>query len=121
MARTVKFMAKDINCKLNTIKLSNGNFIKSGRERLAEMLRVHFPNYIVVSDSKFPGCFPTISCEKNKWTTVKKVVTHDKVVLAILCFRSFRTPGMDGISLALIEERKFLASIYLENYYEIKT
>ena len=48
MARVIKFMARDRSCRLNTIKLPNGNFTNSGDETLAEMPRVHFPNSKVV-------------------------------------------------------------------------
>ena len=75
----MKFMAKDRNCGLNTVKLSNGNFSNSGSETLAEMTRVHFPNSRVVTDSTCPINLPTINYRKDKWTIAKKVVTYDRM------------------------------------------
>ena len=111
MARVLKFMAKDRNCGLNTVKLSNGNFSNSGSETLAEMLRVHFPNSRVVTDSTCPINLPTINCGKDKWTIAKKVFTYDRVVWAIMPFKTFKTPGLNGIfPAALQNSNKVLAS-----------
>ena len=112
MARVVKFMARDRNSRLNTIKLSNGSFTNSGGETLAEMLKVHFPNSKVVSDPIIPVDLKTINCGRDKWTIAKKIVTYDRVFWAIMSFKPFKTPGMDGIFPALLQKSiKVLAPI----------
>ena len=99
----MKFMAKDKNCELNIAKLSSGNFSNSGGETVAEMLRVHFPNSRVVTGSTCPINLPTINCGKDKLTIAKKIVMHDRVVWTVMSFKPFKSPGLDGIFPALLQ------------------
>ena len=94
MARVMKFMAKDRNCGLITVKLYNGNFSNSGGKTLAEMLRVHFPNIRVVTGFMVPINLSIINCGKDKLTIAKKVFMHNRVVWTVMLFKPFKTPGL---------------------------
>src|SRR5215813_11051288 len=50
-ARLIKLMSKDKQCNFNVIKLPNGKYTTSGKETLAEMLRINFPGSVATSDN----------------------------------------------------------------------
>ena len=87
MAKVMKFMARDRNSWLNTIKLLNGSFVDSGGETLVEMLRVHFPDSEVVSDLIFPINISMTNYRKDKWIIAKRVVTYDRLFWEIMSFK----------------------------------
>ena len=80
----VSTMARDRNCRLNTIKVSNGKLTNSRGETPAEMLRIHFPNSKVVTGPILSINLPTINCGKHKWTIAKKIVRYERVVTVFL-------------------------------------
>jgi hypothetical protein len=50
-ARLVRIMAKQATSRVSTVKRSNGQQTKTGKETLKELFRVHFPDSKLIDDS----------------------------------------------------------------------
>jgi hypothetical protein len=51
----MKIMAKQVTNKVSSIKLPDGQYTQTGKERLRELFRAHFPNSKVIDDSYDEG------------------------------------------------------------------
>jgi len=80
----------------------SGRHTPSERETLDLSLATHFPNSVAIEREAAPAA---ARCAKHlDWWVVARVVTYGKVVWAIDSFAPYKSPGMDAIFLALLQE-----------------
>jgi len=79
---------------------SSGRHMQSEGETLELLLTTYFPNSGVTQESAAPAAAPLDKCPN--WRLAKRVVTYRRVELAIDSFAPYKSPGVDGIFLALL-------------------
>jgi hypothetical protein len=75
------------------------------------LLVTHFPNSTVMDS----GTVPAAACHTKRldWKVAARIVTHRRVGWAIDSFASYKSPGMDGIFPALLQEGREVLIPYL--------
>lgn len=83
------------------IQKTDGTFTVNEEETLMELLKVHFPGCSFVKEDYKAAVSYQASGEKR---SILGVVTEAKVRAAVKLFSPFKSPGMDGVFPALIQE-----------------
>jgi len=84
---------------------------QSEGETLDLLLATHFPNSLVIGREVAPAA---ACCVKRvDWHVAARVVTYGKVVWATDSFAPYKSPGMDRIFLAMLQEGQGVLTPYL--------
>jgi hypothetical protein len=87
---------------LGSLVAPSGRRTQSEGETLDLLLHMHFPNSDVMQKGVAP---PTAGCAKRlDWQVATEVVTYGRVAWAIDSSTPYKSPGMDGIFPALLQE-----------------
>jgi len=83
---------------------------QSKGETLDLLLATHFPNSVVIERKRAPAA---CRAKRLDWHVAARVVTCGRVVWAIDSFAPYKSPGMDGIFPALLQEGQGVFIPYL--------
>ena len=86
-----------------------GQRTQSEGETLDLLLATHFPT----TDTVERGLLPAAACRTTRvnWQMAAKIITYRKVEWAIKSFAPYKSPGMDGIFPALLQEGQEILGI----------
>ena len=89
----------------------NGKRTQSEGETLDLLLTAHFPGLNVTEKETVPAS----ACQVNRldWQVAAKVVTYQRVGWAIDSFTPYKSPGVDGIFPAVLQEGREILIPYL--------
>jgi hypothetical protein len=101
-ARIHKVLSRDSKIRLGSLVTPSGLSTQTERETLDLLLATHFRGPICAEG----GVLPAATCRTNRvnWQVVAKIVTYRKVEWAIDTFAPYKSPGVDGIFPALLQE-----------------
>ena len=104
VARLRKVFASGPSEKLNGLRLPDGRYLEDRQQILEHLIEVHFPGSRLFQQGQ-----PTEELEPEKegpkdWGMASRVVNRDRIRWAINSFKRFKSPGVDGIFPALLQE-----------------
>ena len=101
-ARIHRALSKDPKIKLGSLVAPSGLHTQSEGETLDLLLATHFPGSICAEGEVLPT--PTCRTNRMDWQVAVKIVTQRRMEWAIDSFTPYKSPGMDGIFPALLQE-----------------
>ena len=101
-SRLQKILSKDNRCTINSLLTETGQYTKTGKETMEELLLVHFPGSTVIDQTPEEWLESELEATGNRatradWTVSKKVIDQSKIRWAINSFEPYKSPGNDGI------------------------
>jgi hypothetical protein len=104
-------LSKDPIIKLGSLVAPSGEKTQSERETLELLLTTHFPDLGVTQESAVPAAALLARCPN--WRLATRVVTYRRVEWAIDTFAPYKSPGVDGIFPALLQQVREVVIPYL--------
>lgn len=103
-ARIHKILSREPVQELGSIKRPDGTFTASRKETLMVLAETHFPgNQIIDSSLTSPPAGRVKRPRRDDWRAANEIVTPHAIRGAIKSFRPHKSPGMDGIFPALLQ------------------
>jgi hypothetical protein len=98
-ATIMTIMASQLANRMESIKLSDGQYTQSRKEALRELYRVHFPGCAEEVTLKGQGQTNprAFAAQREEWELSKKVINQSKIRWVISTFKPFISAGTDGI------------------------
>jgi hypothetical protein len=109
-ARFTRILGKQTTNKVSIIKLPDGQYTQSEKERLKELFRVDLPDSKLIDDSyndrQGQGNLGICRCITNRghWNLAKYVINQSKIRWALGIFEPFKSVGTGGIVPALLQQ-----------------
>ena len=100
-ARLHRALSRDPKIKLGSLVVPSGRHTQSEGETLELLLTTHFPNSVITQETAVPAT--ALLARRPDWRLAVSVVTYRRVEWAIDSFASYKSPGVDGIFLALLQ------------------
>jgi hypothetical protein len=110
-ARLHRALSKDPKVWFGSLVSPSGERTQSERETLDLLLHTHF-SYLRAVEEREATVFAGRAARLD-WQVATKVVTYRRVVWAIDSFAPYKSPGMDGIFPALLQEGRGVLVPYL--------
>ena len=101
-ARLHRVLSRDSKVKLGSLVAPSGGPTQSEEEALEQLLTAHFPNSGVTQEAAAPSAALLARC--SDWRLATRVVTYRRVEWAIDSFAPYKSPGVDGVFLALLQK-----------------
>jgi hypothetical protein len=111
LARLHRALSRDPKTKLGSLVAPNGERMLSEGETLNLLLVTHFPDSDVVERSGVPAAACRATCVD--WQVAARIINYRRVEWAICSFVPYKSPGMDGIFPALLQEGREIVIPYL--------
>ena len=110
-ARLHMALSRDPKTRLGSLVAPTGERTQSMGKTLDLMLATHFPDSAAVEG----GVVPAAACRATRadWRIAARIVTYRRVVWAIDSFAPYKSPGMDGIFPALLQQGREILIPYL--------
>ena len=114
-ARLHRALSRDPKIRLGSLVAPSGGHTQSEGETLDLLLVTHFPNSVVMER----GVVPATACRAKRldWQVAVRIVTYQRVGWATDSFVPHRSPGMDGIFPALLQEGQEVLIPYLAKIF----
>jgi hypothetical protein len=100
--RIHKALSRDSKIRLGSLVAPSGLRTQSEGETLDLLLAAHFPGSICAERGVLPA--PTCRTNRLNWQVAARIVTYRKVEWAIDTFAPYKSPGVDGIFPAILQE-----------------
>jgi len=110
-ARLHRALSRDPKTKLGSLMAPTGERTQSKGETLDLLLATHFPDSDVVEGGGIPAT--ARHATRVDWRVAARIITYRRVKLAIGSFAPYKSPGMDGIFPALLQEGREILIPYL--------
>jgi len=110
-ARLHRALYRNPKIKVGSLVALIGRPMQSEAETLERLLTTHFPNSGVTQELAAPAAALLARCPD--WRLSTRVVTFRKVEWAIDSFAPYKSPGVDGIFLALLQQAREVVIPYL--------
>jgi len=101
-ARLHRALSRDPKIKLGSLVAPSGRRKQLKGEILELSLTTHFPNLEVIEEGAALAAACRAIC--RDWRVAARVVTYRRVEWAIDSFAPYKSPGVDGIFTALLQE-----------------
>jgi hypothetical protein len=101
-ARLQRALARGPKIKLGSLVAPTGERTQSEGETLDLLLATHFPDSVRLIGEATPAA--VCRTERSDWRVAARIVTHRRVQWAIDTFAPYKSPCMDGIFPALLQE-----------------
>jgi hypothetical protein len=92
--------------------------MQSVGETLELLLTTHFPILEVIQELAAPAA--VVNAGHSDWRLPAKVITYRRVEWAIISFAPYKSPGMDSIFLALLQEGQEVVILYLVRIFHAR-
>ena len=102
MARLHRALSRDTKIKLGSLVALLKRRTQSEGEMLELLLATHFPNSVVTEE--MAACVAAHCAKWCDWEMATEVVIYGRVEWAINSFARCKSPGMDGIFPAVLQE-----------------
>jgi hypothetical protein len=99
-ARLHKALSKGPQIKLGSLVAPTGERTQTEGETLDHLLATHFPDSVPLTGETTPAA--VCRTKRDDWRVAAKIVAYQRVWWAIDSFAPYKSPGMDGIFLALL-------------------
>jgi hypothetical protein len=100
---------QDGQSTVSSLWLENGEYTKTEKDTLEELLWVHFPGSKTILEPS--GCRDGLELESPKWkgpredwTASRGVISYDKLKWAVFSFQPYKSPGIDGIMPIMLKQ-----------------
>lgn len=107
-ARLVKFLKRDRTARLDSLKRSDGSYTETKAETLRVLVETHFPGnqiHIGPLSNPFSGNdLDAPNVTRHSWRVARSMVKDEDIKYAIASFDGFKSPGLDGIYPAMLQE-----------------
>ena len=103
-ARLHRALSRDPKIKLGSLVAPSGRRTQSEGETLELLLTTHFPNSGVTQELAAPAA--ALLARHPDWRLATKMVTYRRVEWAIDSFAPYKSPGVDGIFPALLQQAR---------------
>jgi len=110
-ARLHRALSRDPKIRLESLVAPSRGCMQSEGETLDFLLATHFPNSVVIEREAAPAAACCI--KRLDWHMDARVVIYGRVVWATDSFAPYKSPGMDGIFPAPLQEGKEVLIPYL--------
>ena len=100
--RLHRALSRDPKIKLGSLLAPSGRHTQFKRETSVTLLVTHFPNSVVTVEVAAPAAARCAKC--FDWQVAVRVVTYRRVEWANDSFGPYKSPGMDGILPALLQQ-----------------
>jgi hypothetical protein len=110
-ARLHRALSRETKIKLESLVAPSGRRTQSEGETLELLLTTHFPNSGVTQELAAPAA--ALLARRPDWRLATKVVTYRRVEWAIDSFAPYKSPGVDGIFSALLQQAREVVIPYL--------
>jgi hypothetical protein len=110
-ARLHRALSKDPQIKLGSLVVPSGRRTQCEGETLELLPTTHFPNSGVTQELAAPAA--ALPARRPDWRLAMKVVTYRRVEWAIDSFAPYKSPGVDGIFPALLQQARGVVIPYL--------
>jgi hypothetical protein len=110
-ARLHRALSRDLKAKLSSLVAPSGLRTQSEGETLELLMTTHFQD-----STPFPGVVASAAASrtrKHDWGVAAEMVTYRKVEWAINTFLPYKSPGIDGIFPALLQQGQRIVIPYL--------
>jgi len=116
-ARFHRALSRDPKIQLGSLVAPSGDRIRSEGETLDLLLTTHFPT----SDTMEGGVVSATACRPNHldWRVTAKVITYQIVAWAVETFAPYKSPGVDGIFLTLLQEGREVFIPHLVKFFRV--
>lgn len=105
VARLRRIFASGPSTRLDGLVLPDGRTTASQEETLAHLFEVHFPGSVLTEQGQPTGsAVPLVGTADRDWETAMKIVTSERIKWALDTFDRYKSPGVDGIFPALLQE-----------------
>jgi hypothetical protein len=108
-ARLQRILLKDGQSAISSLWLENGEYTKTEKETLGELLWVHFPGSKIILEPS--GGWDSLELESPKWkgsredwAVSRRVISYDKLNWAIFSFEPYKSPGTGGIMPIMLQQ-----------------
>ncbi|XP_044575186.1 uncharacterized protein LOC123258995 [Cotesia glomerata] len=109
VARLRRIFTSGPTTKLGVLTLQDGRVTENDEETLAHLCEVHFPGSELIELEQEEASEDVIKrtvTKQGDWSTAARVVTPDRIRWAIGNFERFKSPGVNKIFPALLQEGK---------------
>jgi hypothetical protein len=110
-AKLHRALSRDPKIKLGFLVAPTGRRTQSEEETLELLHTTHFPNSEVTQEAAAPAA--TLLTRRPHWRLAMRVVTYRGVEWAIDSFAPYKSPGVDGIFPALLQQAREVDIPYL--------
>ena len=101
-ARIHKALSRDSKIRLSSLVAPTGLRTRSEGETLDLLFNTHFPESVQAEGEVLPA--PACRTNRVDWRVATKIVTYRRLEWAINSFAPYKSPGVDGIFPALLQE-----------------
>lgn len=107
-ARLHKILSKEPHSSIHTLKTETGEYTKTGKETIEELLKVHFPvstiTNLSIADCRGLEIEPEKRALREDWQIAKTVINVNKIKWAINSFKPYKSPGPDNIYPVMLQK-----------------
>ena len=116
-ARLHRALSRDPKIRLRSLAAPTEQRTQSDGETLDPLLATHFPDSVAVEGSVIPAD----ACRATwvDWRVAARIITHRRVEWAIDSFAPYKSPGVDGIFPALLQEGRGILIPYLVRIFRV--
>jgi len=108
-------LSRDPKIRLGSLVAPSGGRIKSEAETPDLLLGSHFPNSVVLEGEALSAA--VCHAKSLDWLVAARIVTYRKVGWATDFFAAYKSPSMDGIFSALLQEGWEVLIPYLDRIF----
>jgi hypothetical protein len=108
-ARLQRIPSKDGQIAVSYLQLQNGEYTTTVNWTLEELLRVYFPGSETILESS--GGWEVLELEFPKWkgswedwVVSRRIISYNKLKLAVFLFQPYKSPGIDGIMPIMLQQ-----------------
>jgi hypothetical protein len=111
LSRLHRALSRDPKVRLGSLVSPFGERMQSEQETLDLLLATHSPNSSVMER----GMVPTAACRAKRldWWVAVRIITYRRVEWVIDSFAPYKSPGIDGIFPAVVQEGREILIPYL--------
>jgi hypothetical protein len=100
-ARLQRILSKHEQSAASSLQLQNGEYTKTEKEILEELLRVHFPGPKIILEASGGWDSPELESPKVKGSkedcvVSRRAISYDKLKWTVFLFQPDKSPGIDG-------------------------
>jgi hypothetical protein len=109
-AKLMKIMATQTINRVSTIKLPDGQYTQTGKGKLKELFRVHFPDSKLIGDSDGGQGQQNLDIcgrimNRADWNLARRVINQSKIRWTLGIFKPFKSTGTIGTLPELLQQR----------------
>ncbi|CAH1974332.1 unnamed protein product [Acanthoscelides obtectus] len=114
-ARIHRVLCKDTKARLGSLHDPSGGNTTSEEDTLRLLMDTHFPGSTVARS--ITECMQLRRPSREDWRTAREIVTFERTVWAVDSFAPYKSPGLDGVFPAMLQQGRISVVPYLLNVF----